>query len=226
MPPSRSAGLTALADGRLDEARVELQAVVKATPSDARAWKGLAEVHRRQEAWTAALEALEHVAQSTRGTAEAVTAWVIMAELFDRELDSPNGAQRAWEKVLQLDDSIGLAWLALAELCLRRKKWQSAVAQADHGLQFGRLDAKLRGWLLLCRAIGLRRSSQSVGPTSTFFNQLGQGATGETALQQAFREWPGLRQHVGERPLEDTAATVERVRELRPLSKAPPWWGR
>ena len=223
---STETALAALAEGEIEFARNALVAIVAKFPADARAWKGLAEAHRRLDEWPEAIAALDHVATNTRGSSEAVQAWIVKAELYDRQLDDPRQAQKAWEKVLQLDDTTALAWLALAELSLRRSKWQAAVANADHGLQFGRLDAKVQSWLLLCRAVGQKRASQSVGPTSTFFNRLGKVEDGTQAVIQALRAWPRLREFVGPTPLQDTDATVRLIQAHRPLARPPSWWGR
>lgn len=220
------AALASLAEGDLEFARNALRAIVAKDPADARAWKGLAEAHRRLREWPLAIEALDRVADNTRGTGEAVKAWALKAELCDRKLDDPRSAQAAWERVLQLDDTTGLAWLALAELALRRSKWQAAVANADHGLQFGRLEAQIEAWLLLCRAVGQVRASRSVGPTSTFFQKLGKADDGTRAAELAIRAWPAITQIVTRAPLDDPDTTIRLIREHRPEPRPPMWWAR
>lgn len=223
--PTVDAGLVALAAGQVSAAREELRAALAADGTSARGWKGLVQACRKLKDWQGALVALDGVLSTTKGGADAVASLAVKAAILDRHLHQQQQAIKALERVLQLDDTNAHAWLSLAELNLRKGRWQNAVAHADHGLQFGVLDDRQRGFLLLIRALGQHRSSLSVGPVSSFFNALG-NTGGQEALEQALEAWPHLARQLPEEPLQQLDETAEVVRAQLPRAAPPSWWGR
>ena len=217
------AGFEALRSGHLAAARTKLQTAVDTHANNARAWKGLALCCRQLEDWKSALEALSGVINSSAAASEVHAAYHLKAQLLDGQLNQLRKAKEHYERALQFNDTDVFAYLALAEMALRQRRWQLAVAQADRGLQFSVPDDKQRAWLMFMRAVGQRRSTLSVGPVSSFFNQLG-ASKGDDALAQALESWPGLAQLVPEDPLAhpEQAAAAAQKHLLRPT--LPSWW--
>ena len=75
-------------------------------------------------------------------------------------------------------------------------------------------------------ALGKRNIRASTGPTSTFFNKLGNQSNGDRALVQAFTAWPRLMETVGHDPLARSHETIAELRDKLPWPSPPPWWGR
>lgn len=131
-----SLGLLLARQGKLDEARPELDAATQLEPgaagkeAKARAWRALAQIDRTSDPTRASDELL----QALKLTPETPRDTLLAADLA-AETNQPAAAETAYRRVLAQDPKNAQAEAGLAHVLLVEKKYPEAEAEARKGLQ-------------------------------------------------------------------------------------------
>ena len=130
-----SLGLLLARQGKLDEARPELEAATQLDPgaagkeAKARAWRALAQIDRANDPAKASDELL----QALKLTPETPRDTLLAADLA-AEANQPDEAEAAYRRVLAEDAKNAQAEAGLAHILLRKKQFADAEAEARKGL--------------------------------------------------------------------------------------------
>lgn len=207
----------------MDHARrmAQYQEAILQEPGDPANWRGLCRSAEALHVWPEMLKALDRLIALADDRALAARLHAKKAHVLERELGDLVTARTHYEKALQGSAGWGWPYLALAMLDLRERRWNRAIAHANHALELVGPEAAERPWLLLVKAIAGQRVSVSLGPQSTFFRQLrAPQATpadpSTTAFLDARARLPALAGYTAEQFLSDGAAAVAFVTDRCP----------
>jgi predicted Zn-dependent protease len=131
-----SLGLLLARQGKLEEARPELEAATQLDPgaagkeAKARAWRALAQIDRADDPAKASDELL----QALKLTPETPRDTLLAADLA-AQANQPDEAEAAYRRVLAADAKNAQAEAGLAHILLRKKQYADAEAEARKGLE-------------------------------------------------------------------------------------------
>ncbi len=208
----------------MDHARrmAQFRQAAQAEPSDPSNWRGLCRAAEALHLWAEVTAALDHLIALADDRAALARLHAKKAHVLDRHVEDFPSARGHYERAMQSEPNWVWPYLALAMLDLRERRWNRAIAHANHGLELAAHDAAERPWLILVKAIAGQRVSVSLGPQSTFFRQLrgpAPSATpdpGAAAFAEARGRLPELAGLSAEAFLSDGAAAVRFVTDRCP----------
>ena len=131
-----SLGLLLARQGKLEEARPELEAATQLDPgaagkeAKARAWRALAQIDRADDP----AEASDELLQALKLTPETPRDTLLAADLA-AQANQPDEAEAAYRRVLAADAKNAQAEAGLAHILLRKKQYADAEAEARKGLE-------------------------------------------------------------------------------------------
>lgn len=131
-----SLGLLLARQGKLEEARPELEAATQLDPgaagkeAKARAWRALAQIDRAGDP----AKASEELLQALKLTPETPRDTLLAADLA-AQANQPDEAEAAYRRVLAADAKNAQAEAGLAHILLRKKQYADAEAEARKGLE-------------------------------------------------------------------------------------------
>jgi hypothetical protein len=158
----------------VDHARrmAQYQEAIRQEPGDPANWRGLCRAAEALHVWPEVLTAIDRLVPLTDDRAVVARLHAKKADVLERGVADLGRARTHYEKAMQ--GAPGWVWpyLALATIDLRERRWNRAIAHANHGLELAPGDARERPWLQLVKAIAGQRVSVSLGPQSSFFRAL------------------------------------------------------
>lgn len=191
-------------------------------PGDPANWRGLCRAAEALHVWGEVTGALDRLIAMSDDRSALARLQAKKAHVLECDVVDLPKARHHYEKALQAEPTWIWPYLALAMLDLQERRWNRAIAHANHALEIGGGEAPERPWLLLVKAIASQRVSVSMGPQSTFFRQLRGPAPatardpGEVAFVEAKARLPELAGATPDTFLADGAAAVRFVVERCP----------